>query len=739
MTTLDQLTEEIVARYASPQALARGRVLYRAGEVQERRRLADGSLEALVWDGNREYIPRVKMENSRLMVGCECKESRRAVCAHTVALLLAWVHQPASFERHGAPRSPAAADLRSATVVLPMDGQVEIAQMLGQLSVPQLRDLAKRHNLTIDGTTSDAFVQPLAQVLAQYDTVARVWRALSRPAQKLLGALPLLRVRDLVNPQQAKSALQMLDSKAAANFDALLRELSSAGLVFTLQPQSISVPALLGYNLPSDTDFAPSPDDYARLKPQAAAPAPLDFVSLATRLALVIKANPDRYTARPQPAVHPIEQQVTTFTGWPHYPAELEALKYDRQGIDQIYAKSFGVPPAPSPVSDEARDELARAVGVTPDRLDFALRLLIALGSVTAAPGQPLGIVEQPFNDWLAQPLLDRALTLFAAYANLNTWTELDRLSELHHPAPHLRHAGNVAYGQTYASTLGSLSVARGFLMLMLRRASPNRWIDLEAFVERARAFHINLNVWPLVQGVYLDLNGRQPNIANAKDWQDVYGSFLETVLTGPLWWQGVVELATRLDRVAAFRLTEFGARLFGQNLDYAPPRNDDNHGRKATTFLPNGDLALHIETASSDLLSLLTQVCEARSDPAGQLIYRLSPAGVSRMFESGWDEAKLIGAVQKSIGQPLPDSWRESITQWWANYGTLHLYADVAVIELADDYALTELLAGTSLAKHLLYRFSPRLIAVRAEGVDELRNDFVRKGYTPKIMNNEQ
>ncbi|MBI5563323.1 MAG: helicase-associated domain-containing protein [Chloroflexi bacterium] len=737
MTTLDQLTEEIVARYALPQALTRGRALYKAGEVQERQVLDNGSLDALVWDGNRDYALQVKLEGNSLMVGCECKESRRAVCAHTVALLLAWVHQPASFERHGAPRSPAAVGLRSGTVVVPMDGQGEIAQMLGQLSVAQLRDLAKRHNLTLDGPTSDAFVQPLAQVLALRDTVARVWRTLSRPAQKLLGALPLLRVKNLVNPQQAKSAFQMLDSKAAANFDGLLRELSSAGLVFAGQQQFISVPALLGFNLPPDTDFAPSPDDYARLKPQIAAPAPLDFVSLATRLALVIKANPDRYTVRPRPDVHPIEQQVYTLTGWPHYPAELEALKYDQQGVNQIYAKSFGVPPAPSPVIDEARADLADAVGVTPDRLDFALRLLIASGIIMAAPGQPLVIVEQPCNDWLAQPLLDRALTLFAAYANLNTWTELDRLSELHHPAPHVRHTGNVAYGQTYASTLGSLSVARGFLMLMLRRASPNRWIDLEAFVEHARAFHINLNVWPLVQGAYLDLNGRQPNIANAKDWQDVYGSFLETVLTGPLWWQGVVELATRFDRVTAFRLTEFGARLFGQNLDYAPPRSGDARGRSAVTFQPNGDLALNVETASTALLGLLTQVCEARSDPAGQLIYRLSPAGVSRLFESGWDDAKLIGALQKSIGQSLPDSWRKSIEQWWANYGTLHLYADVAVIELADDYALTELLAGTSLAKHLLYRFSPRLIAVRPEGVDELRSDLIRKGYTPKIMGN--
>jgi hypothetical protein len=150
---------------------------------------------------------------------------------------------------------------------------------------------------------------------------------------------------------------------------------------------------------------------------------------------------------------------------------------------------------------------------------------------------------------------------------------------------------------------------------------------------------------------------------------------------------------------------------------------------------LPDGDLVLNVEAASTELLGLLTQACAARSDPVGQLIYRLSPAGVSRMFESGWDEAKLIGTLQKTIGQPLPRAWHEAIAQWWTNFGTLHLYADVAVIELADEYALAELLAGV--AGSLLHRFSPRLIAVcRGRGRTARRSD--RKGYTPKTMIND-
>ncbi len=77
----------------------------------------------------------------------------------------------------------------------------------------------------------EAFVKPLSKILSQPEAVRRAWPLLSRPAQKLLGTLPLMRSNNLVFLQQAKQAFQMIDGKAAANFTPLLRELNNAGLV----------------------------------------------------------------------------------------------------------------------------------------------------------------------------------------------------------------------------------------------------------------------------------------------------------------------------------------------------------------------------------------------------------------------------------------------------------------------------------------------------------------------------
>jgi hypothetical protein len=74
-----------------------------------------------------------------------------------------------------------------------------------------------------------------------------------------------------------------------------------------------------------------------------------------------------------------------------------------------------------------------------------------------------------------------------------------------------------------------------------------------------------------------------------------------------------------------------------------------------------------------------------------------------------------------------------ELLNQWWQNFGSVQIYQDVALMEFGDDYVLGELLAGTSLPRYLLFRFSPRLIAIRPEGAVQLRDELVKKGYTPK------
>ncbi len=284
---------------------------------------------------------------------------------------------------------------------------------------------------------------------------------------------------------------------------------------------------------------------------------------------------------------------------------------------------------------------------------------------------------------------------------------------------------------------LSLLSACRRNLMYQIRRQPAGRWTDFEALLERARLLPNVYNAFASGAPWFFELKGRKLDLGKLDDWKAFYGLFAGAVLHGPLRWQGLVEVATLDKRLAAFRLTEYGAALLLQRSEYQllPPERST----PALEYARDGSLLLHPESASSELLKLLTVLGEARLSANGALAYQVSAASAASAFSAGWDLDQVQSLLQDAAGASLPASLAASLQKWWQDYGSLHIYEDIALVELADDYALNELLAGTSLSRYLLYRFSPRLVAVRPEGVDLLREELVKKGYTPKISGSQK
>jgi hypothetical protein len=63
-----------------------------------------------------------------------------------------------------------------------------------------------------------------------------------------------------------------------------------------------------------------------------------------------------------------------------------------------------------------------------------------------------------------------------------------------------------------------------------------------------------------------------------------------------------------------------------------------------------------------------------------------------------------------------------------------VRVYDALTVLELADDLALRELSANTSLAKHIVYQLSSRAVVLKEDAVDQLIEEMQERGYTPRI-----
>lgn len=744
-----------------------------SGKVAERTVYGNGVITGCWDDRDVEII--VWAEADGLEYDCLCDAVQP--CDHSATLALAWVRQPGTFTRvdrdydveafgieplegeddlldeligaarstevvvdkHGPTHPLARGNARPAPVVerlsstltiqLP-DQRDDYRNLLNHLTLPQLRELAARRGVSITGNKRDPILEALAVALGRPQAMSEIWPTLSSPARLILGLLPFLLTQSGVAHEHLKQTLQTLDSKAAHQIRAALDELSALGLLLENEYEELTYAHDLIYTLPPDPEFArPPASEATRNLREVPAPAPTEFAYFVLRLLLMLKSDGARLQSRPAPEPHPLQKQIPELRAWPFVPAELDALARERSPYNALYSKPFTLPPTLPLLADDSHTALARALNTSPEQLDLGLHLLRKLGLVVFKPGQPPVVLEAGFIQYISQHMFEHVSPLFNAWANLRDWLEFD--------LPHLRRAGLRLkrlglYGVNHAQLLGVLSGSRAFLMHQIRRAPVGQWVDINALIVRARALNLLHALWPMPPGLTVEREGRALNLANAQNWQAFYEPLVEATLTGPLHWQGVVDLAYRKDQLVAFRLTELGAFLLYQTETYkAPPIAVAG---RALMYPANGGLSLQPLAADRHLLSLLSLLGEIRSGPHGELLYQITAPGAARAFEAGWEAERILAALEKAAGAPPPAAIAQPLRQWWAHFGDVHLYSDLALIELADDYALAELLAATALSQYLLYRFSPRLIAIRPEGVEALREELVSKGYTPKI-----
>jgi len=395
---------------------------------------------------------------------------------------------------------------------------------------------------------------------------------------------------------------------------------------------------------------------------------------------------------------------------------------------------SVSVCPLPTEplLADEALAGIARQLEADSAHVDFAMRLLAQLGLIYRTPDYFVALDEDVFLQFIGQHPVQAVLPFFQTWLSLAHWIEFD-LAAIRTPGLHLKREVQLAYSlpSTALSAL-SLSMRSGALNYLLRMPA-GAWIDLAAFVAQAHALNAFGALWRLPQGLALELNGRALLTQPLGDWAKSFQPWFEALLTGPLHWQGAVDLGYDRDKLIGFRITDLGALLTLKTSAFTAPDLETPAGQPLA-FEADGSLRLQASVAEPALLGLLASLGELRPGPAGSLVSTPTAQGALSVFQSGWDAERLIAALEQAAGQPAPAALAEQWREWSRRLGELQIYQGLALLELGDDFAFDELMANTSLSRSLLYRFGPRLAAIRPEAVETLRGELVEKGYTPKV-----
>jgi hypothetical protein len=491
---------------------------------------------------------------------------------------------------------------------------------------------------------------------------------------------------------------------------------------------AIIYPAILPFWPPPDVDFVDvSALAVHKLRVQPA-PAPLSFYQAVTRLLVLLQAAAEPYPARVDAQAKDVLKKAPILREWPLDPRDADRLAQAQKPYEVVQKQGVSVAAVPSLLTTEARQKLGAAMRASPEQVDFMIRLLRRFNMIQLTPGNPARPAEGVIASVLQVETLQFLKQMLVGYVDMDSWTDIDL--PMAHPQTFRRVLRNYNQG-SYSRFLINARMLRQKIFLLLRRVPAGEWYSIESLARRLALFPLQPLMRSLLEQQTIEVNGRKVSLDRREDLQPLFAWFLESMLNGPLYWQGAVDLAWEKDHLVGFRVTPLGAALMNQPGDFQMPRSAE--GARPLEFTPDGGLLLRIEAASGSLIGLAMLLGSVNASRDGGVMIRPTLNGTGRAFESGWTAERILDLLETEAGSPAPAALAEPLRRWWQNFGSVQIYQDVALMEFGDDYALGELLAGTSLSRYLLYRFSPRLIAIRPEGAEALRDELVKKGYTPK------
>lgn len=701
MSLLAALSEAQLRAATPPDQFARVETLVATGQVQQRQQIGRQALAAQVSDGNQRHRSLFFIEDGHNYTHCTCAASTHGLCPHVLAMLLAWLRDPASFtpapsESHPTLAATARTRPRSANRqngVLPKESGFQ--QHLKTLTQDELRKLVDRYKLPVGSQRRELLYTAVSQALSNPATIRAAIRALTPEMRRMLVLFELHDHGDglpayQINHHAEHLGFQLLSIHPGRVLDSL----GEVGLVARAYDHYALLQAARPL-LPPDTSLLPR---YAGLAPTGDIPAsrPTELLRLLTHT-LVLAQTGLLQAARPNRP--------------PTAPA----------------GRGKRLPPAPNPLTidlltSESLARLMQATHAPRAQLDYVLRLLGDLDILNFTPGQPVFVNTVAWERFAHLPALQQLRTLFDRTHQRTRWTELILAGEMASDRIVLQPG---ASANAIEALQSFLTQNRGFHINLLRQAPTGIWLDMKAYV--SLAWRLN-TIGPGAE--------RRRSRRNARSQEEeIHHAVTHALFVGPWSWLGLIDLLPGpTSEPVAFRLTELG-EYYLQRRTSAPALPHDDAPARALRYTPNGDIALNPAALHAATLDLLSTLGEPLLNDNGELHYRPTPSGAAACFSRGLTPVAILRQLSHQTENEPPVALTSQLMHWYDRYNQVQLYPELALIALADDYALAELLATTTLPQHLIYKFNPRLIAVDPSAIDDLIAEFTVRGYAPKQM----
>ncbi|MCB0086189.1 MAG: hypothetical protein KDE47_34850, partial [Caldilineaceae bacterium] len=399
-----------------------------------------------------------------------------------------------------------------------------------------------------------------------------------------------------------------------------------------------------------------------------------------------------------------MEKFLTQLQDWNYVPAEIIAKK--AQLRDRRGDIALTVPPPGRTLNDDALERLAPIAGGEA-QLDFVLALLTAANVVQA--GSPITLWPEGKQAYLQRPEAEQRALLARTYFSLENWTELWELLRMDGDLQLKRVIRSFYHQGTPQLIYHHLMQARNLVLRTLAHLPDNRWVPLSELqsllrtlwpdFEREQHSPTSPFAYNRYSSWYLARGGTRLNAAQEADWMVAQWPFIRFMLTGPLSWLGLADVAMRQNEPVAVRLhgladlywarvaaPPFPTGVAGQQAAGAASASAPADATTPALAVTDATISVNPSAISARAHALFDKIAVLEDAAPGNFVYRLNVEAVHQTFENGQALADLADEWQTHFQHPMPEEIRAQLTAWWQSYGLVRIYADVTIIEFADD-----------------------------------------------------
>jgi Helicase conserved C-terminal domain len=726
----------------------------------------------------------VEILNSAAWVSsCSCDGQGSLLCAHSAALLYHWLAQPTLFTSVSVPDEPdtiddpflptsvappkrmPAREVSRPESLLPQNRLLpastaavryspDLVNILGQLSLSELRGIAREYNLLTNGVPKPQLAEMIFESIKQPEGVRRIATTIEKAQRQLLAALSL--AGGIISDDDVHGLFERFGLGQPAQLQQALLALQRKALLFHVNAPVSEIPLRVTHNsnLASVDWFVPVE---VRSALRVLVPVtPFDVFQVDEKYGLPQVQSAQSYrilsdllqVAR---ALNGVELEMSDPWSSMHVNTSETSFSGHIAGSSSTEHNAHLLASSNLP-SEALLDTLQKKVPFTRAFARFAVCVLIMAG-IVQKPERDISYLRTLPNAahlLLGSVHADVLSDLFQLWLQSASSTELFALLEEGVQIRYRMSSQNVP--MVRASEIAEENKeARQIVMTLLSQAPTQQWMSFAAFARfvyrlnplflQRRQYQLPTPHWWLETEASKALKP-----AHLGDWQRAEQLYLAQFIAGPLHWWGLCEIALSVQgRLLAFKLTDLAAWLLHTGSVDAPLSNypEAESSQAALQVVDNEHVLVACTAQFWPTIELLETFAEVAGVTQGRLHYHFTPQVLSDALSKGARPDRLLEILRAlADAEKQPNSPCEQLLaqleRWIASYGRVRIYTGVTMLEAADTTVMRELSATTTLDAYVIRQLHPTLLVVDKEAVGSITEDLKRRGQSPLIHEEE-